>query len=293
MTAPHRGIDTTANLAFTPQSGISHAAMLAANGVTHASRYLRAGGITKAEADAIRAAGINLILNFEGAGDHISAFSAATGTRDGAASRARAEAMGAPPGTAIYFSCEPDQRFGAFSLTADYTARILPYYRAAKAALDPYRMGAYSFGTWLNRLLADGAIEFCWLPNATGWAGYHEFLASNKWHYLQRLPSNVNFNGLLVDWDDVNPAFADIGAWAPSGQPPVVIPPDDHPLLKRGARGPAVEQLQQLLGIQADGQFGPITEKAVKDFQTSHGLKVDGLVGPLTWAALQEQRQGV
>jgi hypothetical protein len=283
MTAPHRGIDTTANL--TP-----HLPMLVANGVTHASRYLRAGGITKAEADAIRAAGINLILNFEGAGDHISAFSAATGTRDGAASRARAEAMGAPAGTAIYFSCEPDASKGAFSLTADYTARILPYYRAAKAALGPYRMGAYSFGTWLNRLLADGAIEFCWLPNATGWAGYHEFLASNKWHYLQRLPSNVNFNGLLVDWDDINPAMADIGAWAPSGQTP---PVDQHPVLRRGSSGPAVENLQQLLGILADGKFGPLTEAAVKAFQAANGLVPDSIVGPLTWAALQEQRQGV
>lgn len=292
MTAPHLGLDTTANL-------IPHLDMLIANGFGggkgYASRYLRAGGLTKSEADASRAAGINLILNFEGAGDHIGAFSAATGTRDGAASRARAEAMGAPPSTAIYFSCEPDTRFGAFSVTADYTTRILPYYRAAKAAVAPYRMGAYTFGTWLERLLHDGAIEFCWLPNAKGWPGYHEFLASNKWHYHQ-IPggSNVTFEKLVLDWDDPNPAMADIGAWMASGQmnPLPIRPPQhtSHPVLRKGSKdGPGsndVKIVQTKVGAVVDGDFGPRTETAVKAFQSANGLTADGIVGPLTWAKL-------
>ncbi|MGN6169938.1 MAG: peptidoglycan-binding domain-containing protein [Solirubrobacteraceae bacterium] len=48
----------------------------------------------------------------------------------------------------------------------------------------------------------------------------------------------------------------------------------------------SVQQLQQLLGVAADGEFGPITLRAVKDFQASHGLVVDGIVGPATRAAL-------
>ena len=56
--------------------------------------------------------------------------------------------------------------------------------------------------------------------------------------------------------------------------------------VRQGSRGDAVRQLQELLGITADGIFGPITKAAVKEYQTANGLKADGIVGPLTWAAL-------
>jgi peptidoglycan hydrolase-like protein with peptidoglycan-binding domain len=48
----------------------------------------------------------------------------------------------------------------------------------------------------------------------------------------------------------------------------------------------AVRQVQQRLGVTADGDFGPITLRAVKAFQASHHLVVDGIVGPATRAAL-------
>lgn len=35
-----------------------------------------------------------------------------------------------------------------------------------------------------------------------------------------------------------------------------------------------------------DGEFGDLTEKAVRDFQRAKGLKVDGIVGPQTWTPL-------
>jgi peptidoglycan DL-endopeptidase CwlO len=58
--------------------------------------------------------------------------------------------------------------------------------------------------------------------------------------------------------------------------------------LQRGSSGEAVSQLQAELGVTADGDFGPQTERAVRAFQRSHGLPVTGLVGPLTRAALEE-----
>ena len=65
-----------------------------------------------------------------------------------------------------------------------------------------------------------------------------------------------------------------------------------HPTLRRGAKGETVELLQELLnvaGIQVkiDGDFGVLTEEAVKKFQELNGLKPDGIVGPLTWEKLQ------
>lgn len=47
-----------------------------------------------------------------------------------------------------------------------------------------------------------------------------------------------------------------------------------------------VRLLQQEIGVEADGIFGPKTEAAVRAIQKEHGLKVDGVVGPKTWDAV-------
>jgi hypothetical protein len=57
--------------------------------------------------------------------------------------------------------------------------------------------------------------------------------------------------------------------------------------LKRGAHGAAVERVQRIVGVQADGIFGTGTKRAVKRFQRRHGLTADGIVGPATWAAMK------
>lgn len=69
--------------------------------------------------------------------------------------------------------------------------------------------------------------------------------------------------------------------------------------IKKGAKGAEVEILQKLLiyrgaELDADGQFGPGTEKAVIQFQKDnfddkgHSLDPDGIVGFATWRSLLE-----
>ena len=53
-------------------------------------------------------------------------------------------------------------------------------------------------------------------------------------------------------------------------------------LLALGTTGATVKKLQEALGVPADGQFGPATEKAVLAFQSAHGLEADGIAGPNT-----------
>jgi len=57
-------------------------------------------------------------------------------------------------------------------------------------------------------------------------------------------------------------------------------------LLKVGSKGEDVKKLQEKLGLSADGNFGPGTEKAVKDWQAANGLTADGLVGDGTWSKM-------
>lgn len=65
-------------------------------------------------------------------------------------------------------------------------------------------------------------------------------------------------------------------------------------LIRHGASGSAVRDIQQRLATQvdpelvADGAFGDATREAVRRFQRERGLAADGMVGPETWRNLVE-----
>jgi len=52
--------------------------------------------------------------------------------------------------------------------------------------------------------------------------------------------------------------------------------------LQRGSRGPEVQALQRALGLSSDGDFGPGTERALKEWQQRNGITADGIAGPTT-----------
>lgn len=68
-------------------------------------------------------------------------------------------------------------------------------------------------------------------------------------------------------------AIAPAAAGAPHGQ------------IKQGSSGPDVALWQTIIGVTADGIFGPKTATATKAWQGAHGLAADGIVGPKTWGA--------
>jgi murein DD-endopeptidase MepM/ murein hydrolase activator NlpD len=71
-------------------------------------------------------------------------------------------------------------------------------------------------------------------------------------------------------------------------EPVVVTPPVTKAFvnLKNGSKGSDVKKLQTALKVTADGDFGPITEKAVKAYQTKKGITVTGVVDETTWKRL-------
>ena len=74
----------------------------------------------------------------------------------------------------------------------------------------------------------------------------------------------------------------------PPAPPPTVSPVyASHAMIRQGSTGPDVVAWQNVLGVTADGQFGPATNAATVAWQSAHGLSADGVVGPNTWAAAQ------
>ena len=90
------------------------------------------------------------------------------------------------------------------------------------------------------------------------------------------------------------------GAPRPGGTPkpspaPSPVPTPNHPwpgvYVKQGSTGDIVRTIQARLSargwtIGVDGQFGPQTDRVIRQFQAEKNLGVDGIVGPATWSAL-------
>jgi hypothetical protein len=80
-----------------------------------------------------------------------------------------------------------------------------------------------------------------------------------------------------------DPANGQWGNWPTTSKPAIAL----------GASGDVVRYLQGVLRekasateITVDGEFGPVTDGAVRRFQRFVGLLDDGKVGPQTWAAI-------
>lgn len=67
--------------------------------------------------------------------------------------------------------------------------------------------------------------------------------------------------------------------------PPASLLAIQYGSLRQGSKGDAVKKWQSILGVKADGIYGPATVAATKKWQTEHAIKADGVVGPATWTA--------
>jgi hypothetical protein len=70
------------------------------------------------------------------------------------------------------------------------------------------------------------------------------------------------------------------------GGRPAPAPAPDRPTLRQGSTGRYVREMQGLLGVSVDGQFGPNTRAALVRFQSRRQLLPDGICGPASWSAL-------
>lgn len=66
--------------------------------------------------------------------------------------------------------------------------------------------------------------------------------------------------------------------------------PTGGKFVAKGSSGTEVRAVQRRVGARVDGEFGNLTEQAVRRFQQQHGLKVDGIIGRQTVAALRGRK---
>ena len=81
-------------------------------------------------------------------------------------------------------------------------------------------------------------------------------------------------------------AVLGLTSFAAAGATSKLPPTADCATIATGAHGPAVVTMQRAVKATPDGDFGPVTAKAVSTWQKAHGLKQTGAVDVATWKAL-------
>jgi hypothetical protein len=196
-----------------------HANRLVLAGVRTVIRYYsRDTGVanrrlTKPEATQFAAAGLRIAVVHEARhGDQMGSFTEALGILDATyACDYAVQEINQPAGSAIYFGADVETQPG------DVEKSMIPYFQGVAqgmaAAERKFRVGVYGSGLTCPALLDAGLADLAWLSQSTGFPGYRDFLASNRWA-LRQLPTDI-VAGLECDPDMANPAIGDYGAFNP------------------------------------------------------------------------------
>ena len=145
-----------------------------------------------------------------------------------------------------------------------------------------------------------------YMPNPLGWgAGYR--CDKDKWTVYDR--NRIGSPGGKWVHYEISPAMADnpdavraalsaiaSGSPAPAAPAPAQASSNngggapaglkfEYPgsPVKLGSKGDAAKLVQAIIGVTADGDFGPKSDAALKAWQKANGLKDDGVAGPTTW----------
>lgn len=179
-------------------------------------------GIDKAEATAIRAAGLGLVVIYEWFAGRAKEGRAAGGA-DGLQALAQARSIGFPDTRPIYFAVD-------YNAPATDQPAIDEYLKGAAAAVGIGRVGVYGSYAVVERCHANGSAKWFWQTYA--WSAGK---VSTHTHFLQ-YKNGQTVGGASVDLNESKQA--DFGAWTkevevatpivtkPAINPPVVTKPN-------------------------------------------------------------------
>lgn len=116
------------------------------------------------------------------------------------------------------------------------------------------------------------------VKNGQGLAHHGDVQPADRSDAWSRSPQRGEFDAYLLQR-----IAAHAGNSAPPA-PPVFVPPapPQSSSWRVGSSGDKVRQIQQIVGVSADGVFGPKTESAVRQWQSNLKLNADGVWGPAT-----------
>ncbi|TJY40865.1 DUF1906 domain-containing protein [Cohnella pontilimi] len=174
---------------------------LAAHGYRFAARYLVPAGydwkrLTRAEAEAITAAGMQIVSVFETAARR-SAGGALAGHADGALACREAHTVGQPAGSAIYFAVDYDAGPEQYD-------EIEAYLRAAAAEVPDYRIGVYGSYAVVEQMAKRKVCSHFWQTHA--WSRGRKSPFAN----IHQYKTNVSVDGIAMD---LNQSFGQEGWW--------------------------------------------------------------------------------
>lgn len=175
------------------------AAKFKADGYEFVCRYLVPSGwkqLTKAEADAISAAGLQLISVYETTADRALGGYAA-GLADGAKAVEVAAAVGQPKGSRIYFAVDFDARAGQMQTVIDYI-------RGCSEATPDYTTGVYGSAAVVQAVMIAGVCSGYWQTYA--WSRGVKVPGIQVYQYQ----NDITVNGIGIDRND---SYGDEGWW--------------------------------------------------------------------------------
>ena len=202
------GMDTSVNCAgFAP--------CIVAAGMKFVVRYysnVAGKTVSPAEAKALSAAGLKLVVVYQDKQDAVGFFDDGQGKASALRALDLAKATGQPKGSAIYFAAD-------FDPTADEVRGPISQYfmavnRVFRAATVQYAIGVYGSGLTC-RLLRDASLaQYAWLSQSTGFREYSSFRP--RAHMIQIAPNRDICDGKLNIDDDVA-QVGDYGAFRLAG----------------------------------------------------------------------------
>ncbi len=190
-----KGIDCTTRITKTLADNLK------AQGIAFICRYLVPASmawkrLTKAEADVITAAGINILSVFESSANRASAGKTA-GLTDGMAAMKEAQIVGQPVGTTIYFAVDYDAQ------PKDYDM-IEAYLKAAYSQITGYNIGVYGSYAVCEAMHLRG-IKYCWQTYA--WSKGKKSAYANVYQYK----NGASVAGITCD---LNESYGNEGYWS-------------------------------------------------------------------------------
>ncbi len=183
--------------------------------------------------------------------------------------------------------------YDAPSIIIDIDRRVLVFVADSLMKIYPAAVGRPSLptplGNWtiVNKALNPGGpFGVRWMRLSIPWGGYGIHGTNNP----KSIGKAVSHGCVRLYNEDV----IEVYDRTPVGTPVSIIGKAyNNRVLKLGDSGSDVKEVQRMLRklkfyrSKLDGEYGPYTEKAVKDFQIQKSIPADGIIGLSTLTALQ------